>query len=66
MLCCTSPQAGRRFSDILMCQAEPNGSVVANVKDMFLAGGSTTPMFDSSVVSNIQDVVALVFSRQCD
>ena len=46
-----SLQAGRRFSDILMCQAEPNGSVVANVKDMFLAGGSLTPMFDSSAVS---------------
>ncbi|XP_065905953.1 uncharacterized protein [Dysidea avara] len=39
---------GRSFSDILMCQAEPTGSE-ANVKDMYLAGGSTTPLFDSSV-----------------
>ena len=48
----TSPQVGRVFSDILMCQAESTGSV-ANVKDMYLAGGSVNPLFDSSVVSNI-------------
>ena len=45
-------QVGRTFSDILMCQAEPTGSV-ANVKDMYLAGGSVDPLFDSNVVSNI-------------
>ncbi|XP_065905952.1 putative ferric-chelate reductase 1 [Dysidea avara] len=39
---------GRTFSDILMCQAEPTGSV-ANVKDMYLAGGSVDPLFDSNV-----------------
>ncbi|XP_065905954.1 ferric-chelate reductase 1-like [Dysidea avara] len=39
---------GRVFSDILMCQAESTGSV-ANVKDMYLAGGSVNPLFDSSV-----------------
>jgi len=33
-----------------MCQAESTEDVV-NVKDMFLSGNSTTPMFDSSVVS---------------
>ena len=38
------------FSDVLMCQAEPTRGEV-NVKDMFLSGDSTTPMFDSSVVS---------------
>ena len=47
------PQADRAFSDILMCQVEPTGTV-ANVKDLFLPeGGATTPMFDSSVVSKI-------------
>ena len=47
-----SLQVSRVFSYILMCQAEPNGSV-ANVKDMFLVGGSATPMFDNNVVSKI-------------
>ena len=51
VLCCyASPQTDRVFSDILMCQAEPTKGVV-NVKDMYLSGNSTTPMFDSSVVS---------------
>ena len=43
------------FSDILMCQAEPSGTV-ANVKDLNLAGGSVIPMFDSNVVSYVQSV----------
>ena len=47
------PQADRAFSDILMCQVEPTGTV-ANVKDLFLTSDEALlPMFDSSVVSKI-------------
>jgi len=48
------------FSDILMCQVEPNGSDVANVKDLFLAGDSSTPMFDSNEVSSIASLLYIV------
>ena len=43
-----------------MCQAEPTGSE-ANVKDMYLAGGTVNPLLNSSVVSNITSFSMLYY-----